>query len=56
MTYAEAASFPIPFSTAVQNLYFRHDLPYPSVVGPNSFSIENVGRLFFETIYLLTQL
>jgi NADPH:quinone reductase-like Zn-dependent oxidoreductase len=32
MSFAEAASFPIPYLTAVQKLYFRHDLPYPSTV------------------------
>ena len=43
MSYVEAASFPIPYLTAVQNLYFRHDLPYPSNVKPGTVPTENVG-------------
>ncbi|KAF7974405.1 hypothetical protein HWV62_12254 [Athelia sp. TMB] len=42
MSYAEAASFPIPYLTAVQNLYFRHDLPHPSTVAPGAAPTENI--------------
>ncbi|KZP08864.1 GroES-like protein [Athelia psychrophila] len=42
MSYAEAASFPIPILTALQNLYFRHDLPYPSTVKSGTRPTENI--------------
>ncbi|KAF7974403.1 hypothetical protein HWV62_12250 [Athelia sp. TMB] len=42
MSYAEAASFPVPYLTAVQNLYFRHDLPKPSTVKPGTPTTENI--------------
>lgn len=34
MTYEEAASFPVPHNTAVQALYLRMNLPFPSAVRP----------------------
>ncbi|KZP09825.1 GroES-like protein [Athelia psychrophila] len=42
MSFAEAASFPIPYLTAVQKLYFRHDLPYPSTVKSGTSPKENI--------------
>lgn len=48
MSYVEAASFPIPYLTAVQTLYFRHNLPYPSAIAPETAPTENVSTLSFR--------
>jgi len=42
MTYAEATSFPIPFLTAAQNLYFRHGLRPESTVDTTAVPAENI--------------
>jgi len=58
MSYAEAAAFPIPHLTAVQSLYFRHTLPFPSQANtsgsnkPNFFVWGGSGSVGHHAIQL----